>query len=93
MYVFRAIKLLRGLGCEWAMWGRGDEGLDMVCKERLLKEKKDEIMMVRTIGRRFYLVGKNEEDSKVLEHRTLRDHLHVQHPAHGCQKTFRDSTA
>jgi hypothetical protein len=27
--------------------------------------------------RRFYLVGKNEEDSKVFEHRTLGDHLQV----------------
>lgn len=49
--------------------------------------------MVRTTGRRLYLVGKNEEDSKVLEHRTLRDHLKVQHPAHGCQKTLSDITA
>jgi hypothetical protein len=41
--------------------------------------------MRRTI-RRLYLVSKNEENPKVLEHRTLRDHLNVEHTAHGYKK-------
>ncbi len=32
---------------------------------------------IRKTGKRFHLVGKNEEDSKVFEHRTLGDHLQV----------------
>ena len=60
---------------------RGHEGLDMVCKERLLDLKKNRVrksmVQIWNTGRRFYLVGKNEEDSKVFEHRTLGDHLQV----------------
>ena len=48
------------------------------------------MVQIRKTGRRLYLVGKNEEDSKVFEHRTSGYHLQVQHPAHGYQKTLSD---
>jgi len=33
-----------------------------------------------------YFVGKHEEDPEIFKHRTLCDHLQVQHPAHGCKE-------
>ena len=81
MHVILAIKLLRRLRCVWAPRRRGYERLDMVCKERLLDLKKIPHEMIdfqiRKTGRCFYLVGKNEEDSKVFQHRTLSDHLQL----------------
>ena len=55
----------------------------MVCKQGLGKKKINPC--VCRIEGALYLVSKNEEDTKVFEHRTLRDHLEVQHPAHGCK--------
>ena len=49
--------------------------------------------MYGTQNNNSYLISKDEEDAEVLKHGTLRDHLQVQHPTHGCNKSISDTLA